>query len=74
MIFIKTISFLTFLLDMFIYISHDNIFDEEIYSFSRLSQDESSCIDYEEHFRVGWYIDYLPEITNLVVGVLIRGS
>lgn len=34
----------------------------------------SSCIDYEEHFRVGWYIDYLLEITNLVVGVLIRGS
>lgn len=43
MIFIKAISFLTFLLDMFIYISHDNIFDEEIiYSFSRLSQDEGA--------------------------------
>lgn len=42
MIFIKTISFLTFLLYMFIYISHDNIFDEEIYSFSRLSQDEGA--------------------------------
>jgi hypothetical protein len=34
----------------------------------------SSCIDYEEHSRVGRYIDYLLEITNLVVGVLVRES